>query len=169
MDPEKPPLPGDPRRESFRIYEGETVKTKRAAELIGSAFARTLEIAGIRLPEDAKFLELGSGNNLVSDYFRKQGKDMVGVDARARHEASGSTVAARLEALPFADETFDAALSVGVFAPAIYDQNEEAILKEIERVLKKGGVYFAHGEDISSRKSALEKIYSGTFSLYQKK
>src|SRR3989344_4613377 len=90
-------------------------------------------------------LEVGSGKGYLLQALRKENIDVVGVDARPRDVESGRLVGARIEQLPFANESFDTVLSEGVFAENVYVQDQEKMLAEIARVLKKGGVFLRAG------------------------
>src|SRR3990167_7697223 len=98
----------------------------------------------------AKVLELGSGNGFFLDYMISQGVDAVGLVIRPRSEGSKSSqVIARIEQLPFADESFDVVYSQQIFDSKVYDQNQTMMFREIFRVLKHGGIYFGALEFLS--------------------
>ena len=101
-----------------------------------------LEELGVAIPTDAKILEIGSENNVFLQYLQKSGLDAVGVDAKPRGERTENIVRARIEQLPFPDETFGLIISNAVFDSDVYHQDQLAMVKEIARVLKHGGIYF---------------------------
>ncbi len=95
---------------------------------------------GVNL-KNAKVLEVGSGNSVFLNYLRKEGVSALGVDVRPRGNKESPQVLARIEQLPFPDESFDVIFSSAVFDSSVYKQDQELMLKEIMRVLKHGGIY----------------------------
>ena len=97
----------------------------------------------------------GTGRNLV--YFLKSGYEVFGIDESREAIAQTRRLAAalaphlpqdnfRVEAvarMSFADSTFDVVLSSAVLHFAHDEQQWEAMLKEMWRVLKPGGIFFA--------------------------
>ncbi len=89
----------------------------------------------------AKILELGSGKALFLQYAKNNGINAIGVDIEPRGDFKGSQVIARIEQLPFPDESFDIIYSSFVFDSGVYDQDQSLMMKEAHRVLKKDGIY----------------------------
>jgi len=97
----------------------------------------------------------GPGRNLV--YFLKSEYDVCAVDespeaiARTRgmaaklapHLPSDNFCVTPIEQMPFADESFDLVLSSAVLHFASDEDSWAAMLKEMWRVLKPGGIFFA--------------------------
>jgi ubiquinone/menaquinone biosynthesis C-methylase UbiE len=94
-----------------------------------------------------KLLEVGFGQGTDLFQFAKNGAVVSGIDitprhyqlARRRFELAGIPADLRLgdaEAMPFADESFDAVYSFGVIH---HSPNTQQIIDEIHRVLKPGG------------------------------
>lgn len=97
----------------------------------------------------------GSGRNLV--YFLREGFDVCGVDispdAIAQVRSLARTLAPDLpaenfrqepvERMSFADATFDAVLSSAVLHFACDEAHWLAMLREMWRVLKPGGIFFS--------------------------
>jgi SAM-dependent methyltransferase len=97
----------------------------------------------------------GSGRNLV--YFLQNGFDVYGTDrdpdaiARVRrlaaqlapHAPAGRFHQAAVEAMPFGDATMDAVLSSAVLHFADDEAHFAAMLDEMWRVLRPGGLFFA--------------------------
>ena len=80
------------------------------------------------------------------NYLQKIGLDAVGLDARPRGEKVNNTVAGRAEQLPFRDDVFDLIHAHAVFDAGVYNQDQETMVKEIERVLKPEGIFYTmHG------------------------
>jgi ubiquinone/menaquinone biosynthesis C-methylase UbiE len=104
------------------------------------SFKEILEDLGVNL-KNVKVLEIGSGNAIFLDYMKKQGVDAVGVDVRPRGRKDSPQVIARIEQLPFNDESFEVVFSGSVFDSSVYIQNQEMVMEEINRVLKHGGIY----------------------------
>ncbi|MDP2655117.1 MAG: class I SAM-dependent methyltransferase [bacterium] len=147
MGNEKPrrPLSSDPRILHFGPIQDweDGVGNERDAKLYFDALQSKLEGLGVAIPTDAKILEIGSGNNIFLQYLQKLGFDAVGVDARPRGEKTENVVGARIEQLPFPDETFGFVISNSVFDLGVYRQDQLAMVKEVARVLRHGGIYLA--------------------------
>ncbi len=88
-----------------------------------------------------KVLELGSGNEVFLNYMRSQGVDAIGVDAQPRGGGEHSQVA-RIEQLPFPDNSFGVIVSELNFDSGPYNQNQNLMMREIARVLNHGGIYY---------------------------
>ena len=136
----------------------ESANDDHDAELMFDAFEKRLKNLGREL-KHSKVLEIGSGNNIFLSYLQKQGVDVVGTDVRPRGEIDGLPVTvARIERLPFPDETFDVVLSRFVFDTNVYNQNHRLMMEEISRVLKHGGIYASIGDYIEKSIDSLTPI-----------
>jgi SAM-dependent methyltransferase len=101
-----------------------------------SAYMR--EVAG-QIPLNYRVLDAGAGDSQYRSLFA--GRYYVGVDAavgKGVHYA-GLDVLSNLEALPFADRTFDAALCMNVLE---HVRHPDICLRQIHRVLKPEGVVY---------------------------
>jgi len=100
-------------------------------------------------------LEIGCGNGRDSFFFARQGFDTTGFDISPEaikfckerqnefiknKKAQIKFLAADAEKLPFRDESFIGAYSVGV----LHSTNLKKSLKELSRVMKKGGLVMVH-------------------------
>ena len=88
-------------------------------------------------PENARVLDAGSGEGRYASSF--DGRRYVGVGLGIGDHAwdySGVDVAADLEALPFPNDSFDAALNIVVLE---HTRNPQQVLNELCRTLKPGG------------------------------
>jgi tellurite methyltransferase len=97
----------------------------------------------------------GGGRNLV--YFIRSGYEVFGVDnspeavAQARSLAQGLAPrfpaenfrVEKVEQMSFADESFDAVLSSAVLHFASNEEQFQSMTREMWRVLKRGGIFFA--------------------------
>lgn len=96
------------------------------------------------LPERALVLEVGAGCGTVTDLdWRGTGKRIVGADLDPRVGANpflDEAVQADACLLPFAENTFDGAVSVFLME---HLEDPARVLREIHRVLKPGGLYLA--------------------------
>lgn len=142
---ETPKFSSDPRiitDSKVKNWE-EGVETEVFAKAMLDTLKSTLLGNGIELNQHSKILELGSGLGIFVNYLRKNGYDAVGVDARPRGEIKDSIVAARIEQLPFKNDSFDIIIANGVFDGYVYNQDQTLMVKEIGRVLKPAGIYAA--------------------------
>jgi len=123
----------------------------------------------IPFPTHGKILEVGSGNGNFLEHMRAQGLDVEGVDMAPR---GPNVLKANAKHLPYNDESFDLLISKQVFDGVLYDQypeDQRAMLREMTRVLKTGGYYYAMEiffEDIEG----LERIpgQDGVGTIYKK-
>jgi ubiquinone/menaquinone biosynthesis C-methylase UbiE len=157
-----PDVRGDDAWEDFTHKE-------RDAEMILSNLRARCRFHGIEIKDGAKFLEIGSGKGKFVEYMQQQGMDIVGVDARPRGEQKTGVVAARIEQLPFPDNSFDVATSYGVFDRGEYIIDTKRMMSEIARVLKSGGVFYSQlflpRGDFPGLKTIIDE---GGTALYQK-
>ncbi|OGG77640.1 hypothetical protein A3B35_01315 [Candidatus Kaiserbacteria bacterium RIFCSPLOWO2_01_FULL_54_24] len=130
-----------------------------------------LHNCGVTLPPDAKYLEVGSGNGKFLEHLRQQGLNVVGVD---RWPRGPGIKQADTMALPQQDGSVDCVITKHIFDGWHYNQNlhdQEIMLSEIVRVLKKSGVYYAienFFEPIKGLQLLRDPRRSQISSLYQK-
>lgn len=105
-------------------------------------YAPTRTFLQKRLPARGKLLEVGSGMGYLSDYFRKDGWDVVGVEpnlglSRYAHDQLGLNVLpTTLEGAALEASSLDVALMMHVIE---HVPDPLGTLREVARVLKPGG------------------------------
>jgi 2-polyprenyl-3-methyl-5-hydroxy-6-metoxy-1,4-benzoquinol methylase len=94
--------------------------------------------------KNKKFLEVGCGLGYFSNKASKLGAKVTGIDIgpnlvkiNKKLTPSGTFIVSSASNLPFKDETFDVVLSTEVIE---HVDNQKRAIKEISRVLKKGGI-----------------------------
>jgi SAM-dependent methyltransferase len=145
--------------------EGDFYRTKFASEEVLDAryfsavsrfdmrFARTMWVYD-NVRERASVLDLGCGAGMLA-LLKRKGVALAGVDlsdecARAaRRNGYDVTCASRLDALPFADATFDYVVSLDVLGHVAFEE-KDSVLGEIRRVLRPDGVTL-HGIECTDR------------------
>jgi len=93
-----------------------------------------------------RILDVGSGKGAFAGKLSRAGHDVVGADpsvaavriAKAYVDFEGKFVLGEGERLPFSSERFDRAVSVCVLE---HTKDDAAVLEEVRRVLKPGGVF----------------------------
>ena len=121
-----------------------------APGITSAALARggTYERLAALVPPGARVLDLGAGDGYLCELLAARGARPVGVDfshaelARLRARAGGALcgVAARAQALPFADGAFDACVCHLAF---MLMEDAPAVAGELARVLAPGGWFAA--------------------------
>lgn len=110
-----------------------------------------------RVQRGMKVLDAGCGYGRNLRYFLKNGFDVYGVDgsreAISTLRATASELAAKtlddhfhaapVDAMPFADGTFDFAICNAVLHFAADEAHFERMVLELWRVVKRGGIFFA--------------------------
>ena len=175
-------FPGEIRRNDLNWNLGTTlvggnpedlVTKSSDAEILHSVLERILKNYGIALDKDTKFLEIGSGNVVFLDYLIQRGVNATGVDVSPNWKQASPQALARIEQLPFADESFNVIFSHGVFDEGVYNQNQDDMMREISRVLKHGGMYVGTTlESISaspmSGLTSVPDLTGNRFKMYRK-
>ncbi len=95
------------------------------------SFINVLKRNGITLDQNTKVLELASGDSKFLDNLRSHDVNAIGVDVRPRGRNKSPQVIARIEQLPFPDESFEVIISSSVFDAQVYDQNQKLMTEEI--------------------------------------
>jgi SAM-dependent methyltransferase len=116
-------------------------------------FARTMWVYD-NVRRDAAVLDLGCGAGMLA-LLKRKGVTLTGVDlsdecvAAARRNGYDEVLRAELDALPFADASFDYVVSLDVIGHILVEQ-KDAVFAEIKRVLRPGGVTM-HGIECTDR------------------
>lgn len=101
-------------------------------------------------PKDAKILDVGCGGGFLSNELARQGFAVTGVDLSPESlrvaAAYDSTKTVKYQVadaykLPFADESFEAVTAMDFLE---HVENPQVVIKEFNRVLKPGGLFFFH-------------------------
>lgn len=102
-----------------------------------------LEMVECAVPRASKVLDVGCGTGEMAATLMHSGYEVWGLDIaepmirHARHRcASNQFHVGDIERLPFADNTFDAVVCLGIIE---YLDSDERALREIRRILKPGG------------------------------
>lgn len=125
----------------------------KALDRFDMRFARTMWVFD-NVRAKSEVLELGCGAGMLALLKRKD-VHLTGVDlseecaAAARRNGYDATFSAQLSSLPFADASFDYVVSLDVIGH-ILDEEKDAVLAEIKRVLRPGGVTL-HGVECTDR------------------
>lgn len=132
-----------------------------------------------RIAATDKVLDAGCGSGRNSYYLLTQGVEVFGVDANAGAVAGLRDLAAELgrpsddshfraeslDALTFADDTFDVVICSAVLHFARDDAHFEAMVRELWRVLRPGGLFFARLASSIGMESQVRRIEGRRFSL----
>ena len=146
---ETPKFSSDPRLDDTKYSKvknwEEGIEDESSADAMLYMLKSGLKENGIDLNQHSKILEVGSGLGIFTEYLRKNGYNAVGVDARPRGAVRDGIVAARIEQLPFQNNTFDIVLANGVFDTNVYEQDQTLMVQELGRILRVDGVYVSTG------------------------
>jgi tellurite methyltransferase len=119
----------------------------------------------------------GSGRNIV--YLLRSGVDVCAVDESPEAIAAVRTVAAELsprlpesnfrletvEAMSFDDGSFDAVLAIALLHFARDEAHFDAMLTDMWRVLKPGGLFFARLASSIGLEDRIERLHDRTYRL----
>ena len=125
----------------------------RALDRFDMRFARTMWVYD-NVRADSTVLDLGCGAGVLA-LLKRKGVTLAGVDLSSegalasRRNGYDFTCAAELTRLPFADDSFDYAVSLDVLGHVGFEE-KDAVLSEIRRVLRPGGVTL-HGIECTDR------------------
>jgi tellurite methyltransferase len=125
-----------------------------------------------RITVDMHVLDAGCGRGRNLHYFLRRGFDVSAIDeseeavahvrelARdiARRIPGDSFRVARVEEMPFADGSFDVVVSSAVLHFARDEEHWWAMVRDMFRVLKPGGVYFARLATSIGHESRIQQI-----------
>ncbi|MHC4953064.1 MAG: class I SAM-dependent methyltransferase [Planctomycetota bacterium] len=115
-----------------------------------------------RIPEHAQVLDVGCGGGRNLRWFEARGHRTVGVD---RAPNSGARALAEGADLPFAPRSFDVVLSIAVLHFAQDDEHFVAMLDEMARVLRPGGLFFARFATTLGMEQQARPLARGWFAL----
>jgi len=131
----------------------------------------------LALERNHSFVDLGCGGGWILEHLQKDAAGAIGLDFAYSMLAVGKRinpqqrwVCADIAKLPFGDESFDRALCYFVFINMMEDQVINDSLREIVRILKKGGVALigqipdaSQSEEFDRAKSAYVKFCQDNF------
>jgi tellurite methyltransferase len=132
-----------------------------------------------RLVPEMRILDAGCGGGRNLVYFFRNGFEIFGVDADPHAVASVRAIAARLasrlpaenfrvepvERMSFADASADAVLSSAVLHFAQDEQHFDAMVREMWRVLKPGGLLFCRLASDIGMETRMQRIEGRRFLL----
>jgi|SRR5690606_25446382 len=89
-------------------------------------------------------LDVGAGDGLITHLLNKKGLNCIGIDdnelaVSLAREKNSSVLSGNAYMLPFIDNTFDVVLMADVIE---HFENPDTAIKEVKRVLKKGGYFY---------------------------
>ena len=138
---------------------GKGIENKDNAEGFYRRMMLKLDHCDVNLPPDAKFLEVGSGSGTVLSFLKEQGLDIEGVDIKP---TGPDVIEANVTALQYDDESFDCVISKQVFDNIMYPmqspETQNTMLREIVRVLKRGGIFYAVSEVLDEPIEGLRRL-----------
>jgi len=112
-------------------------------------------LAGV--PRTAKILDLGCGEGIVVENFRRKGYDITGMDLNYE---SGCVVRGDITNTGLPDNSVDLVLCLDVIEHLQFVDQERAV-KEIQRILKPGGTFLATIPNLAHLSSRLAFLLTG--------
>lgn len=127
----------------------------RALDRFDMRFARTMWVYD-NVRAGSRVLDLGCGAGMLA-LLKRKGVTLAGIDLSeecalaARRNGYDLTCAAELTRLPFPDDSFDYVVSLDVLGHVEF-KDKDAVLREVARVLRPGGVTL-HGIECIDRRA----------------
>ncbi|MBV9927101.1 MAG: methyltransferase domain-containing protein [Acidobacteria bacterium] len=127
----------------------------RALDRFDMRFARTMWVYD-NVRAGSAVLDLGCGAGMLA-LLKRKGVTLAGLDLSqecalaARRNGYDLTCAAELTSLPFPDDSFDYVVSLDVLGHVEFEE-KDAVLAEVARVLRPGGVTM-HGIECTDRRA----------------
>ena len=109
------------------------------------------------LPSDAHILDVGSGEGVLVEELRRQGRTIEGIDLNYESE---SVRRGDVRDLPYSDSCFDAVLCLDTLEHLTYEDQEKA-LSEIWRILKPGGQFIISVPNLAHLNSRVRFLFRG--------
>lgn len=110
-----------------------------------------------KINKKAKIIDLGCGEGILVDYYKRKGYDIIGLDY---NYSSKNVKKGDITKLNIKDNSFDLILALDVIEHLNYDQQEKAIL-EIKRILKKDGKAILALPNLSHFASRISMLFTG--------
>lgn len=106
---------------------------------------------------NGKIVDLGCGEGVLINQYRKQGYEIEGIDL---NYSSKEVKKGDIANLPYKDSSVDVCLLLDVLEHLSFNQQEKA-LKEVKRVLKKGGTLLIAVPNLAHFASRLTFLFLG--------
>jgi 2-polyprenyl-3-methyl-5-hydroxy-6-metoxy-1,4-benzoquinol methylase len=110
-----------------------------------------------KFPKKKKILDVGCGEGILVQEFRKYGYDITGLDL---NYSSNHVVKGDITKMPFKQGSFDLVLCLDVVEHLSFEQQELAFA-EMARVLKKDGILFTSIPNLSHFASRITFLFGG--------
>lgn len=109
------------------------------------------------LPQKGHILDLGCGNGEIAEFVAERGYEVIGIDInqeaidlRNKSKSKGKYIVADVnQGLPFADNSFDGVIIAFLLVNILPSKKRRTLVKEINRVLKDGGIVWVNEPIIS--------------------
>lgn len=118
---------------------------------------QSIEKCFAKIPKNAKILDVGCGEGVLVEKFRKEGYNIIGIDI---NYASECVVKGDVTKLPFKNETFGYILCLDVIEHLNFEEQKKA-LYEIKRTLKVGGELILSVPNLAHFASRISFLFSG--------
>lgn len=112
-----------------------------------------------RYPKDKKILDLGCGEGVLVEELAAEGRDIIGLDLNYE---KGAVRKGSILSTPFEARSFDLVLCLDVIEHLTFEE-QEAALKEIDRILKDDGLLIASIPNLAHFMSRIAFLVTGTF------
>lgn len=129
-----------------------------------------------KVTKEINILDVGCGyGRILNELYRNGFKNLTGVDFSEEMIKRGLKLYPHLnliknngDDLPFPDNEFDAVILVGVLTSNITNKEQENLIKEISRVLKKNGVFYVSDFLLNNDERNLKRYakYKDEYGIY---
>ncbi|MBC8500870.1 MAG: class I SAM-dependent methyltransferase [Nanoarchaeota archaeon] len=110
-----------------------------------------------RIPKNKKIIDLGCGEGVLVEEFKKKGYDIVGLDY---NYSSKNVIRGDITKMRFKSDSFDLVMALDVIEHFNFEEQDLAV-KEIKRIVKKNGIILISVPNLAHFASRISFLFLG--------